>query len=237
MEGDAGGDLLGVVGDVDEGALRAGTILLDDCLGELFFAHVEAMERFVEDEKLRAFDECPHKEDEALLTVGDLDKGALRKVVGREAFHPRHRDGELLISAFAEEPYGVEEATGDDFEAGDILHVVGVHVGREVADATLDLPDTLPRATTTAEEGYVVGICLRVVATNEAQKHRFATAVGTEERPFFTLFYDPIDIFENCDAGIFDRDAMHLHHFVVWEPLLRALWQQQFRGALGVFEK
>ena len=41
------------------------------------------------------------------------------------------------------EPYGVLESAGYDVEGGQVAHVGTVHLGRDIANALLDLPDAL----------------------------------------------------------------------------------------------
>ena len=169
------------------------------------------MERFVEYEQVGVFDKGAREQHQALLAVRDLGEGFPDEVFGVEKPQPLPGGSGLLRSAAAVQAHRVEETGGDHFFARDGLQVVGVHLGRDVADAFLDVPDAFAGASSAVEQDDVVGIRLGVVAADQAQERRFSGTVGSDQRPFLSAPHRPVHIPQDGVPLVGNVHAVHLN--------------------------
>ena len=105
-------------------------------------------------------------------------------------------------------PYTVVQARGHDLYCRKVFHVSAMHLGRYVADAALDVPDTLTCTPTTTEETDITGIRLRVIGTYESKQRRLAATITPMQCPALTAPDLPAQMFKNRMRAIAQRNIM-----------------------------
>ena len=76
----------------------------------------------------------------------------------------------MLRAGFDIQAVDIRKARGYDINRRKIAQESTVHLGRYISDMPLDIPDTLATSPAMAEEGYVVGVCLGIVSTDDTEQ-------------------------------------------------------------------
>ena len=194
---DAGGQFLGIVGYHDEGLIGARAEGIDKGAHHLATLGVEPVKRFVENQQFGVFDEGASQEHHTLLTRGELEEGAVGQVLNTKHTHPLQAGIHLLGTRTHIEPHAIMQARRHNLYGGQVLKVGAMHLGRHVANTFLNVPDTLSCSSTASEEADIASISLWVIATDQAEQGRLATAVTTMQGPTLTTLYLPIESFED----------------------------------------
>ena len=69
------GDFFLIMCNIDKAGMALSAIMLDELQCQLFFACIQSVQRFVQNDNLWSFDENANQQHQALLTVGNLQKG------------------------------------------------------------------------------------------------------------------------------------------------------------------
>ena len=187
---------------------------LDDVAGTLAVVVIKAVERFVEDEEFRVFDERTGQECHPLFAARQREVGTGGQMVQAEHFHPQVGHGAFFGADAAVEANRVVQTAGHDVRCRQVLFIRTEHFGRHVADVAFYIPDALARATSTAEEIDVAGIRLRVVGANKGEKRRFAGAVLARQGPMLTPAHAPRQAVEDGACAVSDADVAEGHYAV-----------------------
>ena len=166
--GDAGREFLFVVGDKDKRLVRPLAEEVDYLPDELAVAVVEAVKRFVEDEQFGVFHKSTGQKAKSLLAATQLQERAVGLCLYAEDAHPVEARLPLFRTWTHIKPHGVAQSACHHVDGGDVLQVCPVHLGANIADVPLYLPDALARASPMPEELYVASVGLGIVGTDKA---------------------------------------------------------------------
>ena len=146
-------EILLVVGDVDERAVGVVIhIAVYDGFDQIAVAKVQSVKRLVEDQQVGTFHESPGHQNQSLLTTRHLEEFAVGQMPDTEYVHPFQTLVFFLLRRCEVKPYGVFQSAGHNLQRRDILFVAPVHLGRDVADMFLDVPDALTRTALVSEQ-------------------------------------------------------------------------------------
>ena len=196
---DACGKLLFVVRDHDQRLVGSLAESLDDIFHQASVAVVETMQRLVEDQQLRVFDEGPRQEHETLLAAGELQECPLFQALKSEHRHPEAAGVVFALVRFDIESHAVFQSACHDSDGREVTLISAVHFRRHVADMLFDVPNALSASTVLIEETDVAGIALWVISADEAQQCRLTGTILSAERPVLTIVHCPVEILEDDD--------------------------------------
>ena len=172
------------------------------------------MQGLVENQQVGVFDEGACHEHHALLAAGEVEEGAVGQLVDAEEAHPPEALLALVGGGAHVEAYGVLESAGYDMQGGQVTVVAAMHLGRDVAYASLDVPDAHAcLALTVAEESDVAGVALWVVGTDEREQRGLAGSVLAGEGPVLALTDGPVEVAQNGALAVADGDVVEADDF------------------------
>ena len=107
------------------------------------------------------------------------------------------------------ETHRVLETARHNMQRWQVAMVAAVHLGRDVAYASLDVPDAHAcLALTVAEESDVAGVALWVVGTDEREQRGFAGSVLAGEGPVLALTDSPVEVAQDGALAVADGDVV-----------------------------
>ena len=205
---------------------------LDDAAHEGAAARVQPVQRLVQDQQRGVLDEGAGQEAQALLAAGEGEERTLVEGADAKRVHPPAARLQLLRLRTAVEPDAVVQAAGHDVQRGEVLQVGAVHLGADVADVPLDVPDALARAPLPPEEGDVAGVGLGIVGTDQAEERRLPCPVLAGQGPALAPAHHPVQTVQDGAAAVADADPAEAHHLV--RPVVRLPGRQARDAPLRV---
>ena len=123
------------------------------------------MQGLVQYQQLGVFYKSTCQQYQPLLATRQLQELAFCEMSDAKDVKPPTAFYVVLFVGDSIQSDGVHQTTGHNADGWQVALVGAMHLGRDVADVLLDIPDALARASRTVKEGDVAGIALRVVCT------------------------------------------------------------------------
>ena len=101
-----------------------------------------------------------------------------------------------------------------NLDSRNVLHVSSVHFGRDVSDVFLDVPDTFARSTLMPKKDDVIGVCLRIICTHNAEQSGFPCTVLPTQCPVFPIHHREVQVLQNGSLSIFDIHILEVNHML-----------------------
>ena len=133
----------------------------------LSVVQVQTVKRFIQYEQFRVFDKGSSQEAKALFSARELEESLVLQMLYAKDSHPLSADISLLWSGTAIETYAIRQTACHDVYGWQVAEVCSVHLGRDIADVFLNLPDAFSCATSVSKEFYIASIALRIVGAYE----------------------------------------------------------------------
>ena len=129
--------------------------------------------------------------------------------------HPLRRESVLLLRTPAGKSDRIEKSACHDFQTRNVFEVIGMHVGTQVSDTFLDVPDAFSRSPFSVEKDNVIGVGLGIVAADETQKGGFARTVLPCQCPVLPFPDRPVYTLEDLPPAVFYGDTLHFQHKII----------------------
>ena len=89
-----------------------------------------------------------------------------------------------------------------------------MHLRADIPDMLLYFPNALSWSALTPEQGYITGIALRIISTNQTQQCRFSGTIISAKSPLLTTFHTPIQLFQDSPFTVTDTHFIQIYHMV-----------------------
>ena len=158
---------------------------------------IEAMQRLVENKQLRVLHKGARQQAQTLFAARQLHEALVLTVRNAENIHPPFATGHLVGMGATIEAHRIVQSAGNNLNRRHILHICTMHFGAYITYVLFNLPYTFARTALATKKAYVASIGLRIIATDQAEQSRLATAIAAMQRPTLASAYLPAEIFED----------------------------------------
>ena len=130
---------------------------------------IQPLQRFIKNQQSRMLNQRADDQCQPLLPPRQAVKWRIGyPVVHTQNIQPLLRQLVLLVGYRLINTNGIEEAREDHVSHRSAHPVVQMQAAANITDMLFDIPDGFPAAAAAAEEGQIVAVTLRVIASDQA---------------------------------------------------------------------